>query len=456
MKKILFLSLFFIATLGLVYSAGLTVNTPAGGVTWEKGTTHNITWTPTGACTGTNVKINIFKNSVDPANFVEQLTSTADGTESWAIGSGYTSGTYIVRVKYGNNSCFGDSGSFTITDRPSTGAGSIIVASPEPDANLCIGKSYNITWTSSGSVSSDIKINIFRNSVDPSNFVEQLTSTNDGTEQWTIGSGYTAGNYIIRIKTGDNSVHGDSSVFKLILCITFDRPLVAHVFKPHSIKVVEPNGGRDLALNGLIRILWAPKNLTNKVKILLMKNGSVFGTIAYNLAPGRISYDWQVGKTILKTALPDSGFKIKVEEQGINVSDQSDRSFSIVPEKNVDLSAYISGHHSQDYGRKVKLTIKVRVNNIGREVLRNVPVKVTVKNSGASSDISSQTKTIPEVTYRGHSFEYSLDFIFRLHGGSRHADRRLLDRVATVVVDSDDLFRDRRRLNNTSTYRFSF
>ncbi len=92
---------------------------------------------------------------------------------------------------------------------------SINVTSPQAGNNLYKRSFFNITWRSSGCTDRNVKINIFRNSINQANFVEQLTGPNNGTMRWEIASTYTAGNYILRIKTADNECIGDSPVFNI-------------------------------------------------------------------------------------------------------------------------------------------------------------------------------------------------------------------------------------------------
>ncbi len=457
MKKLFFILSVLTVTVGMVYSAGLTVTSPLGG-TYHKGDNVSISWTPV-ACTSTNYKINIFKNTTDPSNFVEQLLANGVTSKNWTIPMGYTNGTYILRVKADDNSCFGDSGTFHITDPASPEPGTdpaITVTAPTTGTKWLRGTNQIITWDKSGDLDSNVKINIFKNSISESNFVVQLTGPNSGSKSWAIPGTYEPGTYYIRVKEATGTVYGDSNAFEITQMLYFQPVIVATMFKPHSITITEPSG-RELALNSRMRILWRPKNLTNNVKISLIKNGEHFGVIEENLAPGRISTEWTVGRTLIKTATPDSGFKIKIEEMGVaNVSAESP-TFSIIGEKNIDLSCYVSGHSSRDSGRVVRLTVKVRINNFGGPAIPLVPVQVNVRTQGdvpGSGD--TQTKNLENVTYRGHSYEYSLSFDFRLHSGGDRERIRTLDRVATVVVDPGDSLRDRRLMNNTSTYTFNF
>ena len=93
MKKIFLVSLMMIATAGLVFSQTITVNSPSKGETVIKGTTYTIQWVNTGK-QDTSVKINVFKNSIAAANFIEQLTGPNSGSMKWNVKNSYAVGNY--------------------------------------------------------------------------------------------------------------------------------------------------------------------------------------------------------------------------------------------------------------------------------------------------------------------------------------------------------------------------
>ncbi|MCK5221905.1 MAG: hypothetical protein KAR14_10025, partial [Candidatus Aminicenantes bacterium] len=329
MKKLFLITLSIVVFTGIIIAGSINVTNPHGGDTFIKGEVVNISWTVSG-CTDTNFKINSFRNSTDPSNFIEQLLTSGVNSKNWTIPMGYASGNYVIRVKTADNACRGDSGVFSITDPSSPGPGtaaSITVTSPTTGTKWAKGTTKTITWDKSGDLDSNVKINIFRNSILESNFVVQLTGPNTGSKSWNIPSSYDPGTYYLRIKENVGTVQGDSRAFEITNQMYVLTPLIATMFKPHSIEITEPSG-RDLALNSRMRILWRPKNLTNNVKISLMKNGEFFGVIEENLAPGRISTEWTIGRTLIKTTRPDSGFKIKIEEMGTAIFAESN-TFSI-------------------------------------------------------------------------------------------------------------------------------
>ncbi len=230
MKKIFLFSFILIVTMGMVYSAEINVTSPAAGVTWYKGSTHNITWSGAG-CGNPNVKINIFKSPISQANFTGvQLTATlASHSKSWTVPGSFANGSYIIRVKSADSACYGDSGVFTITDPPVT-SGSLTITNPHAGTIWYKGARNNITWRSSGSLSANLKINIFKGSITPANFVTQLiASTTSGSKSWVIPSNAETGTYFIRIKEDPAGNYWDSSPFEIKKLYFFVPPLVESV-----------------------------------------------------------------------------------------------------------------------------------------------------------------------------------------------------------------------------------
>ena len=112
MKKFYLVLLLVIFGVFQVSGAAITVNKPDGSVGWFKGNTYLIKWTPNG-CQETDYKINIFKGSVDQANFKLQLTASGVTQKNWKIPADFEAGTYVIRVK-AENTCLGDSNEFEI------------------------------------------------------------------------------------------------------------------------------------------------------------------------------------------------------------------------------------------------------------------------------------------------------------------------------------------------------
>jgi len=97
-------------------AATITVTSPHAADIWYKGHPYTITWTSTSIPASTNIKINIFKDSINQANFKLQLTCTNTSLKSWTIPTSFENGTYYIRVKTEDNAVHGDSGAFTISE----------------------------------------------------------------------------------------------------------------------------------------------------------------------------------------------------------------------------------------------------------------------------------------------------------------------------------------------------
>jgi hypothetical protein len=163
------------------------------------------------------------------------LTGPNTGSKEWLIPASLSTGTYILRIKgtdaNGNDTgIMGDSVPFQITDPQ---GGSITVTRPHSGELLCRGGNYTIKWTKSGNTGINVKINIFRNSISPANFVSpQLTGPNTGSKEWLIPASLSTGTYILRIKGtdangNDTGVHGDSHLFKIQNCLSIDKGKIA-------------------------------------------------------------------------------------------------------------------------------------------------------------------------------------------------------------------------------------
>lgn len=331
---------------------------------------------------------------------------------------------------------------------------SITVTRPSAGETVNKEEVYVVRWTTEGTLHASVKIRLFdRTGASKIMDITNRTETAAGRYRCpaTLFNSVPNGSYIVRVKTLDDQYSGNSGVFIL------GNPGVEPDPDPpppeperdlKSIRVVTPNGGRSLAQNSTIRILWRCANLTNNVTISLLKNDMVFGTIVTGLAPGRISHDWKIGQTTLETALPDSGFKIRIDEEGSGIFDVSDSAFTIEPERNIDLSCYIGEADASRLLKRVTIVVKVRCKNFPG-VLNDVPVKIMLKKKSDGTICTTTTKTIPELSYRGHSYEYTVNA--RLSYRRCITGISILNKMEVVaIVDPDDIFRDRSRLNNTS------
>jgi len=183
----------------------ITVTSPNGGENWQRGTSHNISWSSSGNV-GSYVKIELYKGGV--RNRTISSSTSNDGSYSWSIPSGQTTGSdYKVKITSTSNSSYYDysNNNFSITEPPS-----ITVTSPNGGESWQRGTSHNITWSSSGDVGSYVKIELYKGGV--RNRTISSSTSNDGSYSWSIPSGQTTGSdYKVKITSTSNSSYYDYS-----------------------------------------------------------------------------------------------------------------------------------------------------------------------------------------------------------------------------------------------------
>jgi len=97
-----------------------------------------------------------------------------------------------------------------------------------------------------------------------------------------------------------------------------------------SLAMTYPNGGEKLVLGTIIEIRWTASDVSQNVKLVLMKDNGRLGSIAENLAPGGSPYRWKVGLYEGVTAKAGDGYKIRVRTMNNALDDLSDNGFSLV------------------------------------------------------------------------------------------------------------------------------
>ncbi|MEN8222655.1 MAG: Ser-Thr-rich GPI-anchored membrane family protein [Acidobacteriota bacterium] len=287
----------------------ITVTSPTSTDTWNTNSTYDITWDRTGTLSA-NIKINVFKDSIDAANFVEQLTGPNSGTYSWTIPDTYSAGNYILRVKTDDGLVSDDSDLFAITSGGSI-TPSITITSPTASSIWNTNSTYNITWDRTGTLSANIKINVFKDSIDTANFIEQLTGPNSGTYSWTIPGTYSAGNYILRVKTDDGLVSDDSDVFQIADGST--PP-------PDNITVVSPSSCSSWSINNTYTITWLKEGtMSANVKINIFKDYIDTANFVEQLTgPNTGSIDWTI-----PGSYSDGNYILRIKTDDGLVSDDS-------------------------------------------------------------------------------------------------------------------------------------
>jgi hypothetical protein len=183
-----------------------------------------------------------------------------------------------------------------------------------------------------------------------------------------------------------------------------------------SMTVTSPNGGESWYLGETEIITWEYSGFDNEeqIRLKLVKNDSVPGTIAENIQISNGSYTWNVGEYDENMAIPDNDYKIKIETMDEIYSDQSNENFSI---ENPITVISPNGGETLVAGSTHKITWKSS-DNVG-----NVKIAYST-NNGASWR--------PIANYRGDDTEYDWKV-------PEHLSENCLVRIREINGDPSDV-----------------
>jgi len=88
--------------------------------------------------------------------------------------------------------------------------------------------------------------------------------------------------------------------------------LKAERYAQPTVQVVAPNRGESFYRGDTNAITWNGAGLTGTIKLELLVNGEVAGTIAENMLNTQTSYQWSAGKLLSGWVNPDSNFQVRV------------------------------------------------------------------------------------------------------------------------------------------------
>lgn len=266
----------------------LTVVSSNGGESWVRGTAHTLTWTSTGS-PGANVKIELLRANV--VNRVISASTPNDGSFSWTIPAAQVAGTdYRIRITSTTNTAITDSSNanFAIT------IGALTVTVPNTAVSWVRGTAHTLTWTSTGSPGTNVKIELLKAGV--VNLAISASTPNDGSYSWTIPASQTLRtDYKIRVTSTTNTAITDSSNINFAITIG-------------TLTVTSPNGGENWIHGTAHTLTWTSSGSPGTlVKIELLKAGVWNRTIVASTANDG-SYSW----TIPSTQMVGFDYKIRV------------------------------------------------------------------------------------------------------------------------------------------------
>jgi len=249
----------------------LTVTSPNTMVHWQRETRQNVTWTWTGEMATVDIKL--YNTS---QKFVSDimLNTPNDGRYEWDIPLSIPIALYYLKIFYSSNALVNDTSNMAFYIDPED---RITVTSPTANSSWQAGRSYEIRWTTTGTIST-VKVELYKGGA----FLkEALASTsNDGTESWVLPLNLIPGNdYQFNISSLE-----DPSDFDLSDPFNVTGKATITILTPNSSSVF-----RNMVTN---EIRWQTTGIIDQVKIDVYKNGTYFNYASYYSLENTGLYGW--------------------------------------------------------------------------------------------------------------------------------------------------------------------
>ena len=175
-------------------SSSITVTSPNGGETWQRGSAHTVTWDYSGS-PGSTVKIVLLKAGVEVGTISAgtSLGSSGKGSYTWAINpsaSLSTGSDYKVKVQSINQPGISDTSNSYFTLTPAGTAPSLTVTAPDGGENWQRGTCHPVTWSYTGTPGSSVKIVLLKagSEVGTASASTSIGSGGKGSYTWCISS----------------------------------------------------------------------------------------------------------------------------------------------------------------------------------------------------------------------------------------------------------------------------
>ncbi len=299
----------------------LTVTSPNGGERWVSGTTHELTWVSAGYPSDV-IKIELVKPGV--ANKVIVSSTPNDGSFDWAIPITQALGSdYKLRVTGtvtpAGGSIATDSSDAYFSLIPET----LTVTSPNGGESWVGGTIHEITWTSTGSSTAAVTIELVKPGV--ANKVIVSSTPNNGSYDWAIPMTQALGS--------DYRVKITRTTFPVGSTAATDSSNADFAIIAEGLTVTSPKGGESWVSGTTHTITWSSTGSSKApVKIELVRPGAANRVIVAS-TPNDGSYDW----TIPMSQALGSDYSIKITRTtyptgSTPASDTSDSYFTLIPE----------------------------------------------------------------------------------------------------------------------------
>jgi ribosomal protein S28E/S33 len=311
-------------------SPAITVTSPNGGETWQRGTTHTVTWDYTGD-PGSYVKITRLQGGIE----VGTISATAStgingkGSYAWVISPTGTTGSYCqVKIQSISQPSVNDVSNnyFTLAPAGSTPP-TITVTSPNGGEIWKRGTAKTVTWDYTGNPGTTVKITRLQGGVEVGTISASTSigTGGHGSFVWSIGAtGTTGTNCQVKIQSISQPTINDTSNNSFTLAPAGPTP--------PTITVTSPNGGETWKRGTTQTVTWDyTGNPGSYVKITRLQGGVEVGTISTSTSigtGGHGSYVWNMGAT------GTTGTNCRVKIQSISqptINDISNNNFTLSP-----------------------------------------------------------------------------------------------------------------------------
>jgi Leucine-rich repeat (LRR) protein len=284
---------------------GITVTSPNGGENLTAGTIHEITWLSSGEIND----IFIYYSTDRGASWTAIVESAANtGSYNWTVPD-TPAEDCLVRVSGGDADESPSDISNTVFSILPPSSPTLIVTFPNGGEQLTTGLSYEITWSTTGTLE-NVKIEYsLDNGVSWNTLVESTVNT--GSYNWTIPD-TPSDNCLVRVSDSSGTVFDVSgAVFALVL--------------PPTLTVTSPNGGESFEVGSSHEITWTSTGAIGCIMIEYSTDSGTTWTAIEASVSNDGSYNWTIPDTPSDTCL----IRIRGCDSEGAPSDTSDAVFSI-------------------------------------------------------------------------------------------------------------------------------
>ncbi len=349
--------------IGIDPPSSITVTSPNGGETLTSGGMHTITWTTTGLVD----TVDLFYSLDNGDNWTTIATNEVnDSAYTWSVPS--TNSTMcLVKIVASDSVAVKDS-----SDAVFTIGKSITVTSPNGGESLTPSTTYEVTWTTTGSIS-NVDLYYSTNGGFSYNFITS-GEANDGSYNWTVPV-VSSTECLFKIQE-----NGNPSLFD-VSNDTFSIGVVS------GLTLTAPNGGEMLMETDTFDITWDTTGITSTIDLYYSTNGGgLWKVIDSNLANTGI-FPWEI---------PTNSFsenclvRIEAEKTSIGLSDESDAVFTIdaVHSINVTNPDYPVQFWTEGEARDIKWTTTGIISMVNIYVSNNDGMNYTLIDDSVMNNIT--------------------------------------------------------------------